>query len=204
MAYEFVIATRNEKKLEEIKRILEWIPVKLYTLKDFPACPEVEEDADTFEGNAVKKAVTVAAFTKKPVIADDSGLEVYALNGAPGVFSARYSGEGADDRKNLEKLLFEMEGVEDGKRGARFVCCIALAFPDGRIEVFEGHVEGRIGRQSSGVSGFGYDPLFLPEDHTITFAGMGAVEKDKMSHRGRALKKLREFLFSDTCEYQNI
>lgn len=194
MAHEFVIATRNKKKLEEIKRILEGIPLKLYTLTDFPDCPEVEEDADTFEGNAIKKTVAVAAFTKKSAIADDSGLEVYALNGAPGVFSARYSGEGADDRKNLVKLLSEMEEVEDEKRGARFVCCIALGFPDGRVEVFEGYVEGKIGRQPTGFNGFGYDPVFYPEGYDTTFAEISAEEKDKLSHRGRALRKLREYL----------
>src|SRR3990172_11324944 len=108
MPFELVIATRNRKKVEEIKRILEGLPVVLYTLDDFPGCPEVAEDADTFEGNAVKKAVAVARYTGKPAIADDSGLEVYALNGAPGVYSARYAGAGADDRKNLEKLLAEL------------------------------------------------------------------------------------------------
>lgn len=194
MAHEFVIATRNKKKLEEIKRILEGVPVKLYTLNDFPDCPAVEEDADTFEGNAIKKTVAVAAFTKKPAIADDSGLEVYALNGAPGVFSARYSGEGADDRQNLGKLLSELEGVEDKKRGARFVCCIALGFPDGRVEAFEGYVEGKIGRQPKGFNGFGYDPVFYPEGSDMTFAEISAEEKDKLSHRGRALRKLREYL----------
>jgi XTP/dITP diphosphohydrolase len=196
MKLELVVATRNRKKVEEIRRILEGVPVALYSLDDFPGCPEVEEDQDTFEGNAVKKATAVAQYTKKPAIADDSGLEVYALNGAPGVFSARYAGEGADDRKNLEKVLSELRGVEEGKRGARFVCVIALAFPEGRVETFDGFVEGRIGTGPKGVSGFGYDPVFYPKGHGRTFAEMDADEKDALSHRGMALKELRVYLLS--------
>lgn len=193
---ELVIATRNRKKVEEIRRILHGIPVTLFSLDDFPGCQEVKEDADTFEGNAVKKAVAVASYSKKPVIADDSGLEVYALNNAPGVFSARYGGKGTDDRKNLEKVLKEMENVEEGKRGGRFVCVIALAFPDGKVSVFEGYVEGSIGREPKGFNGFGYDPVFYLEGHDRTFAEMKAEEKDSLSHRGRALRKLREYLIT--------
>ncbi|HET6515627.1 MAG TPA: XTP/dITP diphosphatase [Thermodesulfovibrionales bacterium] len=191
---ELVIATRNKKKVEEIRRILEGIPIVLYTLDDFPDCPEVEEDAGSFEGNAIKKAVAVAAYAGKPALSDDSGLEVYALGGAPGVLSARYAGEGADDRKNIAKLLAELHDVDDSERGARFVCCIALAFPGGPVETFEGNVGGRIGRDQRGFNGFGYDPVFYPEGHGRTFAEMGADEKDGLSHRGRALKKLRDYL----------
>lgn len=191
---EIVIATRNRKKIEEIRRILHGIPVTLFSLDDFPGCQEVKEDADTFEGNAVKKAVAVASYSKKPSIADDSGLEVYALNNAPGFFSARYGGEGTDDRKNLEKLLIEMEKTEYGKRGARFVCVIALAFPDGKVETFEGFVEGSIGREPKGFNGFGYDPVFYPEGYDRTFAEMKAEEKDSLSHRGRAIRKLRDYI----------
>jgi XTP/dITP diphosphohydrolase len=191
---ELVVATRNKKKIEEIRRILKGIPVVLHTLDDFPGCPEVVEDADSFMGNAVKKASAVSQYTKKPSLSDDSGLEVYALNGAPGVFSARYAGEDADDVKNLGKLLSEMSGIEEGKRGARFVCCIALAFPDGRIEAFEGTAEGRIGRRPRGSNGFGYDPVFYPEGHRRTVAEMSADEKDALSHRGKALEKLRAYL----------
>ncbi len=194
MPFELVIATRNRKKVEEIRRILEGLPVALYSIDDFPACPEVEEDADTFEGNAVKKAVAVARFTGKPAFADDSGLEVYALDRAPGVFSARYAGSDADDSKNREKLLREMAGIEKSKRGARFVCLVALAFPDGKVETFEGIVEGRIGTEPRGSSGFGYDPVFYPAGHDHTFAEMRADEKDALSHRGMALKKLRGYI----------
>lgn len=196
MITELVVATRNRKKVEEIRRILEGIPVKLYSLDDFPGCPEVEEDADTFEGNAVKKALAVAGYTGKPAIADDSGLEVYALNGAPGVWSARYAGADADDKKNLEKLLSELRGIEKEERGARFVCVIALASPDGRGETFQGLIEGRIGTEPIGFNGFGYDPVFYPAGFDRTFAEMSPGEKDALSHRGRALERLRSRLSS--------
>ncbi len=191
---ELVIATRNKKKVEEIRRILDGLPVTLYSIDDFPGCPEVEEDADTFEGNAMKKALAVARFAGRPAIADDSGLEVYALNRAPGVFSARYAGPDSNDQKNREKLLSEMNGIEKDKRGARFVCYVALAFPDGKVESFEGYVEGSIGTEPRGSSGFGYDPIFYPTGYDRTFAEMSAGEKDALSHRGMALRKLGECL----------
>lgn len=193
-----VIATRNRKKVEEIKRILEGVPVELLSLDDFPDCPEVAEDADTFEGNAVKKAIEVAHFTGKPSVADDSGLEVYALKGAPGVLSARYAGTWADDQKNLTKLLAAMKGVGENRRGAQFVCVIALAFPNGRVETFHGVAKGRIGAEPRGFNGFGYDPVFYPRGHHTTFAEMSSDEKDALSHRGIALRKLRAYLSSVT------
>ncbi|MFA4828823.1 MAG: XTP/dITP diphosphatase [Thermodesulfovibrionales bacterium] len=203
-----VLATRNKKKVEEIKRIVAGMPISLYTLDDFPDCPEVEEDGKTFEDNAAKKAKAVSDYTKMPALADDSGLEIYALNGAPGVLSARYAGEAADDRKNFEKLLNEMRSVPDEKRGARFVCCIALVFPvgdssestrtetlrDGKVETFMGYSEGSIGREPKGSNGFGYDPVFYPAGCKRTFAEMDDAEKDSLSHRGAALKKLHEYL----------
>jgi XTP/dITP diphosphohydrolase len=195
MTMELVIATRNRKKIEEIRRILEGISVRLYSLDDFPGCPDVDEDADTFEGNAVKKARAVAGYSGKPSLSDDSGLEVDALDGAPGVYSARYSGTG-DDSKNLEKVLSELKGVEESRRGARFVCVIALAFPDGKVETFEGFVEGRIGKEPKGFNGFGYDPVFYPKGRNRTFAEISPDEKDTMSHRGVALRKLRTYLAS--------
>lgn len=169
-------------------------PVSLYSIDDFPGCPEVEEDADTFEGNALKKALAVARYAGKPAIADDSGLEVYTLDGAPGVFSARYAGSDADDQKNRGKLLAEMKEVEESRRGARFVCYVVLALPDGRVETFEGYAEGRIGTEPRGSSGFGYDPIFYPAGYDRTFAEMDADEKDALSHRGAALEKLRTYL----------
>ena len=198
---DIVLATRNKKKVEEIKRIVKDMPISVYSLDDFPDCPEVIEDGKTFEENAVKKARAVSSHTNMPALADDSGLEVYALDGEPGVLSARYAGENADDRKNTEKLLNEMRSVPDGKRGARFACCIALAFPagdlalrDGKAETFTGYSEGSIGREPKGSNGFGYDPVFYPAGCKRTFAEMDDEEKDSLSHRGAALKKLHEYL----------
>jgi len=189
-----VLATRNKKKVEEIKRIVKDMPVTIYTLDDFPECPEVNEDGKTFEENAVKKARVVSDYAKMPALADDSGLEVYALSGAPGVFSARYAGEGADDKRNYEKLLNEMNPVPDDQRGGKFVCVIAFAFPDGRVEAFSGYAEGTIGREPKGINGFGYDPIFYPKGHKRTFAEMADAEKDGLSHRGKALCGFYDFL----------
>ncbi len=200
---ELVVATRNKKKVEEIRRILDGLPVKLLSLDAFPGCPEVEEAESTFEGNAVKKARAVASYTGKAALADDSGLEVDALGGAPGIYSARYAGEGAGDLQNLDKLLKNMENVPDGKRNARFVCVLALAEPDGpngpneKVSTFRGAVEGAIGRCPAGSNGFGYDPVFYPkgpEGEGLTFAEMGPAEKDSMSHRGSAIGALRTYL----------
>ncbi|MFN3479404.1 MAG: XTP/dITP diphosphatase [Thermodesulfovibrionales bacterium] len=191
---EIVLATRNRKKLEEMQRLLEGIPVRLYTLDDFPECPEVAEDEITFEGNAIKKAIAVSRCTGKIAVSDDSGLEVYALGGAPGVYSARYAGERADDRANIEKLLSEMKDIKD--RRARFVCVIALANPDDKVEVFDGYVEGTIGYEPLGEKGFGYDPVFFPKGFNKTFAEMEAIEKDKLSHRGKALERLRDYIMN--------
>jgi XTP/dITP diphosphohydrolase len=191
---EIVLATRNEKKIEEIKRVIGDMPVSILTIDAFPECPEVEEEGVTFQENAVRKATTVAQCTGKPSLADDSGLEVNTLSNAPGVLSSRYAGEGATDGKNIEKLLYEMRSIVDEERNARFVCCLALAFPDGRVEIFSGQVEGRIGREPKGSHGFGYDPLFYPEGHNKTFAEMPADDKDTLSHRGKALRAFQKYL----------
>lgn len=193
---DLVIATRNKKKIEEIKRIIKDSKISIFTLYDFPGSPEIEEDGATFDENAIKKAVAVAKYTGKAAIADDSGLEVKALHGAPGILSARYAGKDADDRKNIEKLLYEMQSVDIEQRGARFVCCIALVLPDGTTNTFHGYVGGTIGREPRGARGFGYDPLFYPNGYNRTFAEMTDEEKDKLSHRGEALRKVREFLKS--------
>jgi len=189
---EIVLATRNKKKIEEIKRITEGMPVSIFTLDDFPGCPEVEEDGTTFEENAIKKAVTVAKFTGKPSLADDSGLEVYALKGAPGTLSARYAGEDADDKKNVEKLLKVMHSVKERK--ARFVCCIALALNAYSVNTFFGYADGDIGMEPRGLNGFGYDPVFYPEGYSKTFAEMNDQEKDSLSHRGAALNSLQQYI----------
>jgi len=193
---DIVLATRNKKKIGEMKRITKDMSIKIFTLDDFPGCPEVVEDGATFEENATKKARAVAAFTGKAALADDSGLEVYALEGAPGILSARFAGKDADDRKNIERLLFEMRSVNIEQRGARFVCCIALAYPDGGLHTFYGYAEGTIGTEPKGVRGFGYDPVFFPEGHKRTFAEMDDIEKDALSHRGKALREVHKFLIS--------
>jgi XTP/dITP diphosphohydrolase len=195
---QIVLATRNKKKIEEIKRITVDLPVTILSLDNFPGCPETVEDRGTFEGNAVKKALEVCRCTGKSALADDSGLEVDALGGAPGVYSARYAGvtDGGNDVRNYEKLLSELSNVPDHKRGARFVCCMALAFPDGTVKTFFGYAEGCIGREPRGTSGFGYDPVFIPEGHKRTFAEMAGDEKDLLSHRGKAIEKLANFLRS--------
>jgi XTP/dITP diphosphohydrolase len=194
---EIVLATRNKKKIAEIKRITAGNLITILSLDNFPDCPETVEDRDTFEGNAVKKAVEVCRCTGKPALADDSGLEVDALNGAPGVYSARYaggSGPGTDVR-NYEKVLAKLTDVPEEKRGAQFVCCMALAFPDGTVSTFLGNVKGRIGMEPKGKTGFGYDPVFIPEGFDRTFAEMSGEEKDKLSHRGKAIEKLADFLY---------
>ncbi|GAB4540318.1 MAG: XTP/dITP diphosphatase [Thermodesulfovibrionia bacterium] len=192
---DIVLATRNKRKAEELKKILKdaGIPIEnILTLQDFPHIPEVIEDGKTFEENAIKKARTVAGYTGMITIADDSGLEVDALGGAPGVISARYAVEG-DDRANNERLLREMEDVPDDRRTARFVCCIAIASGD-LVRTFHGYVNGRIGRRPVGDRGFGYDPLFYPEGYDRTFAEMTGDEKNRISHRAMALKGLQEYL----------
>jgi len=195
---EIVLATRNKKKIEEIRRIIVGLPITILSLDNFPDCPETVEDRNTFEGNAVKKAVEVCRCAGKPALADDSGLEVDALGGAPGVYSARYAGGsgGGNDVRNYEKLLAELKDVPDDKRGAQFVCCMALAFPDGTVKTFLGYAKGCIGHEPKGKTGFGYDPVFLPKSCKRTFAEMTGEEKDKLSHRGKALEKLSEFLHS--------
>ena len=194
---EIVLASRNKKKIEEIRRITADLPITVLSLDDFPDCPETVEDCDTFEGNAAKKAVEVCRCTGKPALADDSGLQVDALHGAPGVYSARYAAEGSrSDIRNYEKLLAELKDVPDEKRGAQFVCCVVLAFPSGLKKTFFGYAKGCIGHEPKGKTGFGYDPVFIPENKKITFAEMSGEEKDSLSHRGKAIEKLSEFLRS--------
>lgn len=190
---DIVLATRNNKKIEEIRRMMSSLSVNIRSLVDFD-CPEVLEDADTFEGNAIKKAVAISKCTGHAAVSDDSGLEVDALGGMPGIYSARYAGDSADDERNVRKLLAAMQNVPQEQRGARFVCCIALALPDGSIQTFGGEVRGSIAFEPKGASGFGYDPVFYPSGHEITFAQMSAGQKDSMSHRRAALEKLKDYL----------
>ena len=195
---DMVVATHNPKKLQEIKRILAGTGYVLRTLGEFPGAPEVQETEDTFEGNAALKARAIAAYTGSAALADDSGLEVFALHGAPGVFSARYEGHGASDRDNLQKLLLDMQGLGDAERGARFVCVLVLISAGGESSTFSGEVRGTICPEPHGGGGFGYDPVFTPEGHERTFAQMSPEEKDALSHRGRALGKLRQWLIKNT------
>ena len=190
-----VLATRNKKKVEEMKRMFSGCDVVFRTLDAFPDCAEVVEDGKTFRANAVKKAVAVARSTGCLALADDSGLAVVALGGAPGVFSARYAGADADDVKNVKRVLREMRNLkENSKREAQFLCCIALALPDGKHRTFTGYVIGFIGEKSKGYNGFGYDPIFYPVGEDRTFAEMDDAEKDSLSHRGKAMKKLYLYL----------
>jgi XTP/dITP diphosphohydrolase len=192
---DIVLATTNKKKVEEIKKIFGVMDTasRIYTLDDFPAVGDVIEDGDTFEANALKKARHVAGATRMTAIADDSGLEVDALDGAPGVYSARYAGEGVSDDQNSTKLLDALKDVPDEKRGARFACCIALVSSN-EVKTFMGYVEGTIGRELKGQNGFGYDPLFYPEGSKKTFAEIKDTEKNAISHRAMALRELQKYL----------
>lgn len=191
-----VLATGNQKKLVELQAILQDAGVEILTLDDFPSLPEVEEDGQTMAENAVKKARIVCEFTGLPTLADDSGLEVDALGGRPGVYSARFAGEPADDVRNNAKLLNLMDGVPDEKRAARFRCVIALAVPEGGVRTATGTVEGRIGHGPRGTGGFGYDPLFTPEGYDQTFAELPGTIKNRISHRSRALTAIRPAILS--------
>lgn len=189
-----VVASRNRKKVEELRRILEDLNLTLLSINDFPELEEVVEDGETFEENALKKARYVSRLTGLPALSDDSGIEVEALGGKPGVRSARYAGENATDEDNVKKLLEEMKHVPMENRKARFVCSIALVFPNGEEKVFFGYVTGRITMEPKGNFGFGYDPVFVPNGYDRTFAEMTPEEKNKLSHRKEALDKLKEFL----------
>lgn len=189
---DLVIATRNINKIKEIKALFHGVSVNVIDLNSgkWPV-PEIIEDGDTFEENAVKKAVTIAGITGKLTLADDSGLEVDALAGQPGVRSARFAGEKVTDRENNLKLLAMMEEILPGGRTAQFRCVMALAQPDGKIKVVTGVCTGRIGLAEKGNQGFGYDPLFVPGEYDKTFAELGLDIKNKISHRARALEKIR-------------
>lgn len=191
MEKRLLLATRNQHKKSEMQAILTDLSVQILTLDDLPDLPEVEEDGSSFAENAAKKARQTAALSGITCLADDSGLSVDALDGNPGVYSARFAGPDADDDKNNEKLLAMMAAVPDEKRTAAFVCAIALADPLGNTAVVEGRCPGRIIREKLGSGGFGYDPLFIPEGYLQTFAQLDAEEKNRISHRGRALALAR-------------
>lgn len=198
-----VLATRNQHKVAELRRILESadINVELVGTDEFPDLPDIPETGSTFAANALLKATDVAQRTGLVAIADDSGLSVDALNGMPGILSARWAGEHGNDRANLELVLAQLTDVPDNRRGAAFHCAAAVATPDGDERVVEGVLEGTLIREPRGTNGFGYDPIFTPRGYVLTTAELTPGEKDAISHRGQAFRALvpvlRELL-SDT------
>jgi len=194
---DILIGTTNAGKLREVTTVLANLPLQFISLASFTTWPKVVEDGKSFEENALKKARTLADFSGYVTLADDSGLEVNVLGGAPGVYSARYGGEEGNDDKNNELLLRELAGVPQDKRDARFVCVIALCVPQalgGREWLFRGECEGRIAFALKGERGFGYDPLFIYSPMGLTFAELDPETKNQVSHRGKALRKLTEEL----------
>jgi len=193
MTTQIVLATRNSHKADELARVLESLSldIELLTIDAFPNAPEVAETEPTFEGNALLKARALATHAGMPAISDDSGLCVNALNGMPGILSARWSGVSSNaDEANLNLVLQQIADVPDVRRDAQFVCAAALVLPDGQEFTVRGTVEGRLIRESRGAQGFGYDPIFVPDGFDVTTAQMSAEEKDAISHRGKAMRAL--------------
>jgi XTP/dITP diphosphohydrolase len=190
-----VLGTRNRKKAEELQDHLDDLPVRLATLAEFPNAPEVAEDGQTFMANARKKAVVLAKALGQWVLGEDSGLAVDALGGRPGVYSARYAGLNATDEENNRKLLEELAGVAEDRRTAHYVCTAVLADPQGQVRAeVEGRCNGRIVTEPRGEQGFGYDPLFLIPEYHKTFGELGLIVKRHISHRARAIAKLKAHL----------
>ena len=189
-----VLATRNAGKVAELQRILEPYGVELLSLDDVAAYDPAPETEPTFRGNALAKAREACGHSGLPAVADDSGLEVDALNAMPGVLSARWAGAHGDDVANLELVLGQLADVPDERRGARFVCAAAAVLPDGQELVVDGEMRGTLVRAPRGSNGFGYDPIFVPEGETRTSAELSAQEKDAISHRGKAFRALAPLL----------
>ena len=193
MSHKLLLATRNKGKIEEFRRILDAIApgeIELIGLDTFPELHDVDETGSTFEENALLKAREMSEATGLPAIADDSGLCVDALNGSPGIYSARWAGGHGDDAANTAKVLAELADVPEEKRGAHFMCVAALYLPDGRSHCEEGRFDGRILHAPVGTNGFGYDPIFQPEGLSISSAEMSSEEKDLISHRGKSLRAI--------------
>lgn len=191
---DLVVATTNPGKLREIKDLLRDWDVRITSLADYPDAPRVVEDGRTFAQNALKKAASIALYTKKLTLGEDSGLEVEALRNKPGIYSARFAGEGATDKKNNAKLLRALRGVPLKKRRARYRCCAALVDGKRIVDVVSGSCAGLIGLRSQGKNGFGYDPLFIIPRYNKTFGELSPDIKAKISHRARALKKIKKIL----------
>ncbi|MGG1241877.1 XTP/dITP diphosphatase [Bacillus cabrialesii] len=191
---EAIIATHNPGKVKEFKEILEPKGYDVKSLAEIGFTEEIEETGHTFEENAILKAEAVARAVNKMVIADDSGLSIDNLGGKPGVYSARYAGEQKDDQANIDKVLSELKGIEKEQRTARFRCALAVSIPGSETKTVEGHVEGYIAEEPRGEYGFGYDPIFIVKDKDKTMAELTSDEKNKISHRADALKKLSKLL----------
>jgi XTP/dITP diphosphohydrolase len=197
-----VLASRNRKKTQEVSEILAPLGFTIISVTQFPDVPEVDEDGSTFAENAAKKAREVALHLNQWVIGEDSGLTVDALNGAPGIYSARFSGEDATDERNNQKLIHELLNVPDDRRGAGYVCSVALADPTGQIRVAcEGTCRGRILHQPSGAGGFGYDPYFLVPEYHRSFGQLSAVVKHRISHRAKAFAKFAPLLVAISRDF---
>jgi len=189
-----LLSTRNLHKRREMEEILKDLDVEVLTLDEVGISTVIEEDGATFAANAIKKAGTIAMLSDCITLADDSGLVVDALDGAPGIYSARFAGENATDQDNNLKLMKLLQEVEIPLRTARFVCMIAICTPQGKTFTVEGRCEGRIGLTPRGQGGFGYDPLFIPEGYDQSFAELGEAVKNRISHRARALQEARKVL----------
>jgi XTP/dITP diphosphohydrolase len=194
MIHELVLATRNRHKVEELIALLRDCDITIRTLDEFPTAPDVVEDGETCEANAVKKARVIAEFTGLPAVADDTGLEVDALGGRPGVYAARYAGEEATYEDNCRKLLQELIGVPRERRTARFLTVAAIALPSGRVRVAQGTLDGVIAEEANGTLGFGYDPVFLVPALGKTLAQLSADQKNTISHRAKAFTQAKELL----------
>lgn len=199
---QIVLATRNKGKIRELARIFahELPEVELLGTDNFPELADVDETEYSFEGNALLKAVAVSRFTKLPAIADDSGLAVDHLKGAPGIYSARYSGVHGDDEANLQKVLREMEGIAN--RRAQFVCAAAFVAPNGYQKVIRAEMVGELISQPRGANGFGYDPIFVPEGFAQTTGEMAPDLKDSISHRGKAMRELAQIISSERASWE--
>ena len=194
MKQKVIFATSNEGKMKEVRSILEDLGMEVLSMKEAGIVADVVEDGTTFEENAVIKATWIQKICGEIVLADDSGLEIDYLNKEPGIYSARYMGEDTSYRIKNQNLIDRLEGIEDEKRTARFVCAIAAAFPDGTVEVTRGTIEGRIGYEEKGENGFGYDPIFYVPEYGCTTAELTLEQKNEASHRGKALRKMKEVI----------
>lgn len=191
-----IVASKNQGKLKEIRDLLGGLDFKIVSLADYTKLPDIVEDGKTFQENAVKKALTIARHTGNMVIGEDSGLEVQALGGRPGVYSARFSGKDATDRKNNARLLRMLKGIPMAKRQARYHCYVALADGDELVTVMHGSCRGFIALKAKGQNGFGYDPLFFIPRYQKTFGELDPKIKARMSHRARAFRRMKKFLMT--------